>query len=176
MPAAEQSDPRLTRKVVIFGLVFYVIVPFILACLYATSNFYTRMEQWYAFNISLQSIDPTRIAIDDPEADIKILESLMAPKLRETGFAKDLHTRWREDKLWAIRDGDVEDFHISRDKADVVMLFHTDMATGEGMHYRDVREHTFWEKIDGSWCLSDLQFEVADQRFTPWPGVILPGR
>lgn len=168
------GDARLTRKVLLFASVAYLILPLILVCLYASTNFYTRMEQWYAMNISLQSIDPTRVAIDDPKADLEILNSLVAPKLRSEGFAEKLHERWRADKLWAIREGDLEAFSIDKKSAHVVILFHTDMATAEGTHFRDVRETVRWDKIDGTWYLADLKDELAEERFTPWPGVILP--
>lgn len=173
---APADTTRLTFKVVVFAVVAFVIAPLILACLYTTGNFYTRMEQWYAMNISLQSIDPTRLAIDDPEEDIAILESLVSPKLRSEGFARALHARWKADRLWAIREGVWESFDMTRTTADGVVVFKTDMATAEGMHYRDVRETLHWEKIDGTWYLADLKDETADDRFVPWPGVILPER
>jgi len=171
VPIANEGQ---TLKVLAFAAVAYVVAPLVLVCLFGTGNFYTRMEQWYAMNISLQSIDPTRVAIDDPVEDLAILENLVSPRLRDQGFARDVHARWKADRLWAIRRGDWESFDLTGNTARGVVLFKTDMATGEGMYYRDVRETLAWEKIDGTWYLSDLKDEIAKERFTPWPGVIRP--
>lgn len=171
---APAGNAPLTIKVVAFACVAYLLAPLVLASLYTTGNFYTRMEQWYAMNISLQSIDPTRIAIDDPEEDIRILENLVSPKLRSEGFARDVHARWKADRLWAIREGVWESFDMTGTTADGVVVFKTDMATADGIHYRDVRETLHWEKIDGAWYLADLKDEIAEEKFTPWPGIILP--
>lgn len=170
-PAGEKG---LTFKVLVFAFTAYFVAPLVLVCLYASGNFYTRMEQWYAMNISLQSVDPTRVAIDDPEADMEILNSLMSPELRAAGFAQALHERWRADRLWAIREGDLEAFAITDDTAMVEILLRMDMATAEGTHFREVRETTQWKKIDGSWYLADLNDDLVEERFTPWPGIVMP--
>lgn len=165
---------RLTRKVLIFSSAVYVVAPLVLIYFYSAANFYTRMEQWYAMNISLQSVDPTRIAIDDPEADIEILESLLSPELKQEGFAREIHTRWRADRDWAIREGDLEHFEISRDSANVVVLLRMDTSDAAGTQFREVRQTTGWKKIGRAWYLADLKDELVEERFKPWPGMVLP--
>lgn len=165
---------HLTLKVLVFSVLAYVLAPLALVVFLADANFYTRMEQWYAMNISLQSVDPTRLAIDDPEADIAILNSLLSPELVQEGFAERLHAFWRDNRDWAIREGDLEFFEITKDTARVVVLLRMDTTTTEGMHYREVRQTTRWEKIDGGWYLADLNDVLVEERFEPWRGVVMP--
>ncbi len=165
---------RLTRQTLTFAAVVYVGAPIVLVYFWAADNFYTRMEQWYAMNISLQSVDPTRVAIDDPEADISILESLVTPELRRSGFVRDLHAQWRADRNWAIREGDLEEFNITRDTANVVVLLRMDSSSAEGMSYREVRQRTSWERIGRAWYLASLKNEDTEDRFEPWPGIVVP--
>lgn len=165
---------RLTRQMLIFAAVVYVGMPLVLVYFWAADNFYTRMEQWYAMNISLQSVDPTRLAIDDPEADIAILESLVTPELRRNGFVRDLHAQWRANRNWAIREGDLEEFSITQDRANVVVLLRMDSASAEGMSYREVRQRTSWERIGPAWYLAELEDKHIEERFEPWPGIVMP--
>jgi hypothetical protein len=171
-PAANRG--RLTRNVLLFASVVYLLVPFVLACIFADENLYTRMELWGAMNISLQSVDPGRIAIDDPKKDIAILESLVSPELRREGFAQKMHARWRQDRFWAIRDGDLESFEATEDSTTIVMLLKMDVSTDEGTHIRDVRETTTWHRIGRTWYLVGLEDKLVEQRFKPWPGVVRP--
>jgi hypothetical protein len=174
------EDPRpegsghLTRNVLAFALAAYAIVPLILVALYASGNFYSRMIQWYSMAISLQSVDPGRIAIDDPERDVEILNGFISPALRREGFARKQHERWHENRHWAFRSWDLESLEFTENTADLVFVIHTDTTSEAGTHYRDIRQTTHWEKIGRTWYLDDLKDELVKDIVKPWPGVVKP--
>ena len=58
-----------------FALAF-VVVPLFVAKWKAGGNLHSRVHRLWALHMSIQSGDPGRVAIEDPEADIAILEEL----------------------------------------------------------------------------------------------------
>lgn len=169
--------PRVrTAHVAAFSLVAFVAVPLLLVAFFGDSNLHSRMEQWYALHISLQSVDPGRIAIDDPEADTKLIASYLEPGPGRLDRAKEFHDMWRNDRDWAIRDGDLKKFEIDQNgqQAEIVLDLVMDTANETSTTYREVRERSIWTKIDGAWYLSTIDSETTDTYTRKRPGVIRP--
>ena len=78
----------------------FVILPLAVVAWNGGGSLEMRIQQWNALRQSIQSADPAREAIDDPDADSKLIENFLLPTAGRSDAARARYRQWRRDRDW----------------------------------------------------------------------------
>lgn len=170
--ALEQSPEKSRRRVlpglivVGFFIIAFVVLPLLKVTFFGGSNFYSRFGRWGALRISIQSVDPGRIAVDDRDAEIKILTNFLYPFDTATSRASAYYDTWRADSEWSIRGAELKGVEFSEDRQSALATTFVHMQ-----NVFDVREFNFitqWRKHDSIWYV-ETEEEILLNEYTHSP-------
>lgn len=144
-------------------------------------DIHSYLQRWAALHISIQSNDPGRIAIEDRDADVRILSEFIIRDGNEVESAERYYDQWREGREWAIFEYELDDIDMdpSGDSAVVKQTLKMRYAPlhADPMALRLERteeQRSTWNRIDGRWYLSELNLVELETVERPVRAVIRP--
>lgn len=138
------------------GFLGFVVLPLAVVGWRGGGTIEVRIQQWNALRQSIQSGDPAREAIDDPDADSTLIAGFLFPDDGRDERARSLYEEWRSKRDWWTMDVHLRS--IDANDADTISTVTHDF---EIRHLRDgveldrqlVARIDTWEKSDGIWYL-----------------------
>jgi hypothetical protein len=151
---------RLRENAVTMGLAgfAFVLLPLSVVAWNGGGSLEMRVQQWNALRQSIQSEDPAREAIDDADADSKLIENFLLPADGRAGAARARYGRWRSDREWWTVNVHLRsiDPDATGDRAQVVHEFEMKLLRdGRELERRRVEHIDQWERIERVWYLRD---------------------
>jgi hypothetical protein len=154
-----------------FALAF-VVVPLFVAKWKAGGNLHSRVHRLWALHISIQSGDPGRLAIEDAEADIAILEELLLPSPRRTARAREFYQHWRQRKDWPVVEIDEPEIQLDPSGCSATARYVLKMR--QPYKRREVAYVDTWRKLDGVWYLARRRERPLRTYANPGRGLVRP--
>jgi hypothetical protein len=135
----------------------FIVLPLAVVAWNGGGSLEMRIQQWNALQQSIQSGDPAREAIDDPEADSKLIANFLPPAAGRDEAARERYRRWRRDRDWWTVNVHLRS--IERDEADttarVVHEFEMKLLRdGRELERRRVEHVDEWRRVGRVWYLS----------------------
>jgi len=155
-----------------FFVLAFLVVPLAVVSWRGGGTLEMRFQQWNALRQSIQSGDPAREAIDDPEADKALIESFLFPSEERTALAEARYEQWRANRDWWTMDVHLRsvEYDATRALAAVTQEFEMKLLRdGLELERRRVARIETWEKMDRVWYLRRTEervLEVLDPRPT----------
>jgi hypothetical protein len=151
------------------ALAFFVLAFFVLPLAVVSwrggGTLETRFQQWNALRQSIQSGDPAREAIDDPDADTAMIEGFLFPSEERRALARARYEQWRANRDWWTMDVHLRSVEAdaSGSSATVEQEFELKLLR-DGVEYerRRVLRSETWEKQDRVWYLRRTEERVLE--------------
>jgi len=167
------------RRALVFALLFFgfVVLPLGVVAWRGGGNLELRIQQWNALRQSIQSRDPAREAIDDPDADSALIAGFLFPSAGRDERARSLYREWR-----ASRDWWTVDVHLRSIDEDASGAAATVTHEYEMKHLRDgvelerqlVARIDSWEKSGGVWYLQRSEERLVESLAPSETGFLEP--
>jgi len=136
----------------------FVVLPLAVVAWNGGGSLEMRIQQWNALRQSIQSEDPAREAIDDADADSKLIENFLLPAEGRSDEARARYRQWRRDREWWTVNVHLRsiDPDSTGDRAQVVHEFEMKLLQGgRELERRRVEHVDQWERVGRVWYLSD---------------------
>ena len=136
----------------------FVVLPFAVVAWNGGGSLEMRVQQWNALRQSIQSGDPAREAIDDEDADSKLIENFLLPTDGRADAARARYQQWRHDRDWWTVNVHLRsiDPDATGKRAQVVHEFEMKLLRdGRELERRRVEHVDQWERVGRVWYLSD---------------------
>jgi hypothetical protein len=133
------------------------------------ANFYSRVQRLDSLRVSIQSADRAREALNDPSADITLIESFLLPSPERHGRASAYYNQWRSNKDWSVSFG-ATTFLESGNAA----LVERSLQMSRSGQLRLYMERDFWEKQAGTWYQREANEVLLKEEAIPLRGPVLP--
>jgi hypothetical protein len=156
----------------VFFAVAFVALPVWLVALRGGANLHNRAQRIWALQISIQSDDPGRLAIEDADADLAILEELLAPSPRRRERARKMYDSWHERRGWRIYEIDAPRVEVDPAGDSAVVRFVLKQSRKRERVRWACRDE--WTRHDGVWYLSRRRKALIDTRSVDAPAPLLP--
>ena len=148
-----------------FFVIAFIVLPLLKVTLFGGSNIHSRIARWNALRISIQSVDPGRIAVDDRDAEIKLLTDFLYPFDTAPLRASTFYDTWRSQSEWSIRLAELKPVEFSEDRRTVVST--TFMRMQNVFEIREFYLTGSWLKHDGIWYLETEKLFLLDAYTSP---------
>ena len=161
MPAAV----RRHAPVVAFFFFGFVVLPLAVVVWRGGGTIELRIQHWNALRQSIQSSDPAREAIDDPDADAALIAGFLFPAAGRDERARSLYREWRANRDWWTVDVHLRS--IDEDDAGTVATVTHEfemklLRDRVELERRLVARIDTWEKSGGVWYLRENEERVIE--------------
>ncbi|MCC6152157.1 MAG: hypothetical protein IT367_00250 [Candidatus Hydrogenedentes bacterium] len=146
-PDPETRNPESNKAFLLFAVVFVAIL-FVIVAMKGGDHFYSRVQRLDTIRISIQSDDPARELMDDPEKEIALIETFLLPSPDRRKRAEEMYTAWRANKDWSVAFGKTNFIEAQNTAIVERSLQWTRPGT-----LRLYGEKSNWQKQDGIWYL-----------------------
>jgi hypothetical protein len=163
--------PRRTATV-LFHLGAFVLVPLAIVAARGDGNLHGRIQRLWALQVSIQSADPGRFAIEDAGADIEILESLLVPSPERSTRARGMYDSWHGRREWGIYEIDGPRIEYAENGNAAVARFVLKQSNQRERLRWACRDE--WTREDGTWYLSRRRKTLLDTSSVDAPSPLLP--
>jgi hypothetical protein len=157
-----------TRKhvgAIAFFVLAFVALPLAVVAWRGGGTLEIRMQQWNALRQSVQSGDPAREAIDDPEADTALIENFLFPSPTRRALASARYEQWRSNRDWWTMDVHLLSVEPDAAGTTAVVTHEFEMKLLRGgleIERRRVERRETWEKLGGVWYLHGTDERVVE--------------
>jgi hypothetical protein len=163
--------PRGTATALFF-LAAFALVPLVLVATRGGANLHGRIQRYHALRFSIQSDDPGRLAIADPEADVEILAALLVPAPGRRERARALYDSWRRLASWEIYELAEQRVELAEDGQAATESYVLKASRGRARLHFECEDE--WTKRDGTWYLLRQRADRIGSRLIAEPGPIRP--
>lgn len=161
-PDAETRNPESNKALFFFAVVFVAIL-FTIVAFKGGGHFYSRVQRLDTIRISIQSDDPARELMDDPEKEIALIETFLLPSPDRHKRAEEMYTVWRANKDWNVAFGRTN-FIESTNTA----VIERSLQWSRPGTLRLYGDKSNWQKQDGVWYLTKSdEFLLKEQPDNP---------
>ncbi len=163
--------PRGTAPAV-FYLAAFVLVPVVIVAARGDANLHSRIQRLWALQISIQSDDPGRLAIEDAAADVEILEELLVPAAERRARARKMYDSWHRRREWGIYEIDGPRIEYAENGDAAVARFVLKQSNQrERLRWTCEDE---WTRQRGTWYLIRRRKTLIDTSSVEAPRPLLP--
>ena len=141
-------DPENNKAFLLFAVAFVAIL-FAVVTIKGGDHFYSRVQRLDTVRISIQSDDPARELMDEPEKEIVLIETFLLPSPDRRKRAEEMYTTWRANKDWSVAFGKTNFIESTNTAIVERSLQWTRPGT-----LRLYGEKSNWQKQDGIWYLA----------------------
>jgi hypothetical protein len=155
----------------------FVILPLAVVAWNGGGSLPMRIQQWNALRQSIQSVDPAREAIDDPDIDSKLIENFLLPAAGRSDAARARYRQWRRDRDWWTVNVHLRSItpDATGERARVVHEFEIKLLRdGRELERRRVEHVDDWERVGRVWYLNSDSERVLESRPPPELGFYTP--
>lgn len=148
-----------------FFVLAFVVVPLAVISWRGGGTLEMRFQQWNALRQSIQSRDRAREAIDDPDADIALIESFLFPSGDRHALARASYEQWRANRDWWTMDVHLKSVEKDESGTSAIVTHEIEMKLlreGVELERRRISRSETWEKKDGVWYLRRTGEEVLE--------------
>jgi hypothetical protein len=163
--------PRGTATV-LFYLVAFVIVPLLSVAARGDGNLHGRIQRLWALQVSIQSDDPGRFAIEDAGADVEILEGMLVPSPERPTRARKMYDSWHGRREWGIYEIDGPRIEYAQHGKTATARFVLKQSNQRERLRWACRDE--WVREGGTWYLSRRHKTLIDRSSIDAPGPLLP--
>jgi hypothetical protein len=169
--ASHVRSPRGTAPAVLF-LAAFAIIPVAIVAARGDANLHSRIQRLWALQISIQSDDPGRLAIEDAAADVEILEELLVPAAERRTRARKMYDSWHRRREWGIYEIDGPRIEYAENGDAAVARFVLKQSNQrERLRWACKDE---WTRRGGSWYLMRRHKTLIDTSSVEAPRPLLP--
>jgi hypothetical protein len=153
-----------------FFVLAFVVLPLAVVSWKGGGTLEMRFQQWNALRQSIQSRDPAREAIDDPDADTAIIESFLFPSEERHSLARARYEQWRANRDWWTMDVHLKSVEKDESGTSAIVKHEFEMKLIREdleLERRRVLRSETWERADGVWYLRRTEeelLEILEQR------------
>jgi hypothetical protein len=172
-----QARLRSPALLIAFFLGAFVVVPLAVVSRCGGGNLDSRFQQWSALRQSIQSEDPTREIIDDPQADTELIASYLWPAPDRAARARSYYEQWRANRTWWTVEMHLRGVDYAQDRTRAAVTYEIEIKHLEDKRETERRRTSRleqWERRDGVWYLRESEDSVLEV-LEPRPrGFLLP--
>jgi hypothetical protein len=148
-----------------FFVLAFAVLPLAMVSWRGGGTLEIRMQQWNSLRQSIQSVDPAREAIDDPEADTALIENFLFPSPHRRALASARYEKWRANRDWWTVDVHLLSVEPDAAGTNAVVTHEFEMKLLRSrveLDRRRVERRETWEKLDGVWYLHGTDERVVE--------------
>ena len=163
--SAALASAREHAAATAFFVLAFVVVPLAVVAWKGGGTLEMRFQQWNALRQSIQSNDPAREAIDDPDADIALIESFLFPTDERHALAGACYEKWRADRDWWTMDAHLKSVEKNQSGTSAIVTHEFELKLlreGLELERRRISRRETWEKKDGVWYLRGTEEQVLE--------------
>lgn len=156
----------------LFHLGAFVILPVAFVAAWGDANLHSRIQRLWALQVSIQSDDPGRVAIEDARVDVEILEDLLVPAPERRTRAQRMYESWHRRREWGIYEIDGPQIEYAEDGESALARFVLKQSNQRERLRWACRDE--WERRDGTWYLRRRHKTLIDTGRVDAPRPLLP--
>ncbi len=150
-PCTQKQTPESNKTFFLFSVAFVAIL-FVIVAVKGGDHFYSRVQRLDTIRISIQSDDPARELMDEPQKEIALIETFLLPSPDRRKRAEEMYTAWRTNKDWSVAFGKTNFIETTNTAIVERSLQWTRPGT-----LRLYGEKSSWHKQDGIWYLAKCE-------------------
>jgi hypothetical protein len=163
--SAVLSAAREHAGAIAFFVLAFVVLPLAVVSWKGGGTLEMRFQQWNALRQSIQSRDPAREAIDDPDADTALIESFLFPSDERRVLARARYEQWRADRDWWTMNAHLRSVEKDESGTSAIVKHEFEMKLlrdGVELERRILLRSETWGKKDGVWYLRGTEEQVLE--------------